>query len=316
MFRIVREVKFCFGHRLMEYEGKCRRLHGHNGRAFFSVASNELGQNGMTVDFATVKRTMKAWIDENFDHKAILHQDDPLLHRLRSLGEPAYALADHPTTENLAKALFDQARKLGVPVSEVALWENDASCAVYTADGVVSDSDDEEPTAALAARCIVPGTTMAQPTNALADSVGREFGPYFVTREIKFCFGHRLMNYNGKCRQLHGHNGRLLVTVAADELDDLGMALDFGGLKQGVQRWIDDEWDHSMILHRRDPLIPVLEEFGCTVVRLDENPTTENLAKAIHERGSAAGLNVVGVQLWETDSCAAGYAPALATTSV
>jgi 6-pyruvoyltetrahydropterin/6-carboxytetrahydropterin synthase len=48
-----------------------------------------------------------------------------------------------------------------------------------------------------------------------------------VCREINFCYGHRLLDYDGKCRHLHGHNGRLLITVQASELDNLGMVLDF-----------------------------------------------------------------------------------------
>ena len=44
-----------------------------------------------------------------------------------------------------------------------------------------------------------------------------------VTREIRFCYGHRLLNYDGKCRHLHGHNGRAVITLQAEELDTLGM---------------------------------------------------------------------------------------------
>jgi hypothetical protein len=48
-----------------------------------------------------------------------------------------------------------------------------------------------------------------------------------VTKLIDFCYGHRLMNYDGKCRHLHGHNGRLEVDLESRELDRLGMVLDF-----------------------------------------------------------------------------------------
>ena len=52
-----------------------------------------------------------------------------------------------------------------------------------------------------------------------------------VSREIDFCYGHRLLDYQGKCRHLHGHNGRVLITLEADALDERGMVLDFGDIK-------------------------------------------------------------------------------------
>ena len=58
---------------------------------------------------------------------------------------------------------------------------------------------------------------------------------YQVTREIDFCYGHRLLNYDGKCRHLHGHNGRAVLTLAAPELDGLGMVMDFSHFGVPVQ---------------------------------------------------------------------------------
>ena len=46
-----------------------------------------------------------------------------------------------------------------------------------------------------------------------------------VTREIRFCYGHRLLDYDGKCRHLHGHNGRAVITLASETLDPLGRPL-------------------------------------------------------------------------------------------
>jgi 6-pyruvoyltetrahydropterin/6-carboxytetrahydropterin synthase len=78
-----------------------------------------------------------------------------------------------------------------------------------------------------------------------------------VTREIEFCYGHRLLNYNGKCRHLHGHNGRAVITLAGQELDSRGMLVDFVDIKKTVQQWIDDNLDHNMLLCRDDPILPV-----------------------------------------------------------
>ena len=55
-----------------------------------------------------------------------------------------------------------------------------------------------------------------------------------VTREISFCYGHRLLNYSGKCKNLHGHNGVAVVTIEAQELDELGMVTDFAAIKTVV----------------------------------------------------------------------------------
>ncbi|MBV8612128.1 MAG: 6-carboxytetrahydropterin synthase, partial [Singulisphaera sp.] len=76
---------------------------------------------------------------------------------------------------------------------------------------------------------------------------------YRVTREIEFCYGHRLINYGGKCRHLHGHNGKAVIVLEAPALDHRGMLVDFGDIKRTVQRWIDENLDHNLLLCREDP---------------------------------------------------------------
>jgi 6-pyruvoyltetrahydropterin/6-carboxytetrahydropterin synthase len=131
---------------------------------------------------------------------------------------------------------------------------------------------------------------------------------YRVTREIDFCYGHRLLNYDGKCRHLHGHNGRAVITLGATKLDALGMVMDFSRIKQVVQRWIDEELDHKMLLHRNDPVLPFLRQLGEPVYVMDVNPTAENIARLIHDYTAAQGFPVIEVQLWETGNCYATYA--------
>src|SRR5262245_10453341 len=126
---------------------------------------------------------------------------------------------------------------------------------------------------------------------------------YRVTREIHFCYGHRLLNYDGKCRNLHGHNGRAVVTLEGPALDPLGMLVDFSHIKGVLQKWIDDTIDHKMLLHRDDPVLGYLQQKGEPVVVLDVNPTAENIAKLIFEHARSAGLPVVEVRLWETENC-------------
>jgi 6-pyruvoyltetrahydropterin/6-carboxytetrahydropterin synthase len=130
---------------------------------------------------------------------------------------------------------------------------------------------------------------------------------YSVTREIHFCYGHRLLEYSGKCRHLHGHNGRAVITLAAPALDSLGMVLDFNQLKRVVGGWIDEHLDHKMLLRRDDPVLPLLLRQGEPVYVLDVNPTAENIARLIFEFTAGQGFPVVEVKLWETDSCFASY---------
>ena len=133
---------------------------------------------------------------------------------------------------------------------------------------------------------------------------------YRVTKEILFCYGHRLLNYEGKCRHLHGHNGRAVITLEAAGLDALGMVVDFSDVKRVIGAWIDANLDHRMLLHRDDPLLPELRRLAEPVVTLDVNPTAENIARLIYAQGAAHGLPVVEVTLWETDHSFATYRPA------
>ena len=130
---------------------------------------------------------------------------------------------------------------------------------------------------------------------------------YRVAREIAFCYGHRLLNYEGKCRHLHGHNGRAIITLEAPDLDSRGMLVDFSEIKRHVQRWIDENLDHNLLLCREDPLLPILVERGERVFVMDQNPTAENIARLIFDHATEAGLPVVEVTLWETDNCHASY---------
>ncbi len=130
---------------------------------------------------------------------------------------------------------------------------------------------------------------------------------YRVTREIHFCYGHRLLHYDGKCKNLHGHNGKAVITLEADKLDYLGMVVDFGRLKETVGKWIDKNLDHRMILHRDDPVLPYLLGQGEPIHVVDTNPTAENIAKLIYDHARSEGFPVTEVTLWETESCFATY---------
>lgn len=135
---------------------------------------------------------------------------------------------------------------------------------------------------------------------------------FYVTKEIHFCYGHRLMNYAGKCRYFHGHNGKIEVELQAESLDDKGMVRDFTEIKQVLQSWVDQELDHRMILNHNDPLVQALREAGEPIVTMDANPTAENIAKLIFDTAKAKGLPVTSVTLWETPNSFARFAPSSA----
>lgn len=130
-FFVLRKIAFCYGHRLLNYEGKCKFLHGHNALAEIEIEAETLDPRGMVADFSEIKSRMKGWIDEHLDHKMLLHKDDPLIPHLKQLGEPYVAMSENPTTENIAKLLFQKVLEMGFQVRSVRLWETQDSLAVY-----------------------------------------------------------------------------------------------------------------------------------------------------------------------------------------
>jgi len=131
MYRVTREITFCYGHRLLQYAGKCRHLHGHNGKAVITLESDQLDERGMVLDFSELKLFVSAWIDSNLDHKMLLHRNDPILEVLQQRGEPVYVMDMNPTAEAIARLLFDVTASHGYPVVEVCLWETDTCFATY-----------------------------------------------------------------------------------------------------------------------------------------------------------------------------------------
>jgi 6-pyruvoyltetrahydropterin/6-carboxytetrahydropterin synthase len=130
---------------------------------------------------------------------------------------------------------------------------------------------------------------------------------YRISKSISFCYGHRLLNYDGKCKHLHGHNARAVIILEQEELDERGMLVDFKDIKDVVKKWVDTELDHNMLLCKNDPILPVLREAGERFFVMDDNPTAENIAKLIYEFVAAADYPVIDVSIWETDTCYASY---------
>jgi 6-pyruvoyltetrahydropterin/6-carboxytetrahydropterin synthase len=120
-----------------------------------------------------------------------------------------------------------------------------------------------------------------------------------ITVEESFAAGHYLREYKGKCENPHGHNYRVRVKLAGQELDKAGLLVDFKDLKE-LMKPVIERLDHQMM----NDLTPF------TTV----NPSAENLAKHFYEETSAklksvtnGRVRVKEVTVWETDSTTATY---------
>ena len=118
-----------------------------------------------------------------------------------------------------------------------------------------------------------------------------------VTIEQTFAAGHALRNYRGKCENVHGHNYRCQVTMEGEQLDHVGLLMDFVELKRAVSSVID-RLDHQWL--NDYPPFDVL------------NPSAENMAKYIYDEvlktiSPAPGVKLESVRLWETDTSFAVY---------
>ena len=104
MIECTRRIEFDAGHRVIGHQHKCKYLHGHRYILEVTAKSKSLDDLGMVVDFGELKAIIKGWIDKNFDHNVILHQDDKELGNLISqqTGQDIYYLESNPTAENIA----------------------------------------------------------------------------------------------------------------------------------------------------------------------------------------------------------------------
>jgi 6-pyruvoyltetrahydropterin/6-carboxytetrahydropterin synthase len=120
-----------------------------------------------------------------------------------------------------------------------------------------------------------------------------------VTIEETFAAGHALRNYKGKCENVHGHNYRCQVTLEGQELDEIGLLVDFVELKR-VVHGVLDRMDHQWLNE-----FPPFDKL---------NPSAENMARYIYEQVNDGikpreGVRVGLVRLWETDTAHATYRP-------
>jgi 6-pyruvoyltetrahydropterin/6-carboxytetrahydropterin synthase len=130
---------------------------------------------------------------------------------------------------------------------------------------------------------------------------------FIITKEVYFCYGHRLMNHGGKCRHLHGHSVKAAISVKQLQLNEQSMVCDFSDLRDSVEKFINETLDHNFLLHQNDPLIPLLTAQNERFLALEEHPTAEVLSKLIFQYLQQQGFPVDQVVLWETASASACY---------
>jgi 6-pyruvoyltetrahydropterin/6-carboxytetrahydropterin synthase len=135
-FQVTKVIEFSYGHRLLNHEGKCRYLHGHNGMVEVDLGAETLDRMGMVIDFTRVSEVIKTWIDDHIDHRMLLRHDDPMTSVLHAAGEPVFVMDENPTAENIAKLIWTAARDAGLQVAEVRVWETSTSRAAYRGEAV------------------------------------------------------------------------------------------------------------------------------------------------------------------------------------
>ena len=133
-----------------------------------------------------------------------------------------------------------------------------------------------------------------------------------ITKQFSFEMAHALRNYDGLCRNIHGHSYKMDITLAGKPLQDEsspknGMVMDFGDLKRLVNEEIISLLDHALVLNAKTDtqLIEVLKQNYEKIVTVEFQPTTENLLNFIAGKIKAklpGGVKLTCVRLQETDT--------------
>lgn len=115
---------------------------------------------------------------------------------------------------------------------------------------------------------------------------------YVIGKRFRFSAGHRLPDLPAghKCRNQHGHNYWVEVTLQTDNLDEQGMVRDYGELGP-LRDWVNAHWDHQNL----NDTLP--------------QPTAEVLAEALFTVAESLGLKPASIRVQETDDTFAEYRP-------
>ena len=132
----------------------------------------------------------------------------------------------------------------------------------------------------------------------------------YCTRKIEFDAGHRVIGHEGKCKYLHGHRYVVEASFTGKELDSVGRIIDFGSIKSVLGKWINDNWDHNVILSVHDHELgnSIQKLLNQDVFYMENNPTAENMVKFLfneicpilfkdHE------ISCFKIRMYETPNC-------------
>ena len=134
-----------------------------------------------------------------------------------------------------------------------------------------------------------------------------------ITKIFTFETAHVLYNYDGKCKNMHGHSYKLFVTVKGKPVNDLdnpknGMVVDFGDIKKIVNEEVVDIWDHAVLINANSPhkeLGNELEGRGHKVIYCGFQPTCENMLYEIAAKIQAklpSEISLAYLKLHETEN--------------
>lgn len=140
-----------------------------------------------------------------------------------------------------------------------------------------------------------------------------------ITKQFSFEMAHALRNYDGLCRNIHGHSYKMDITLAGQPLHDEsspknGMVMDFGDLKRLVNEEVISLLDHALVLNAKTDaqLVDVLKQNYEKIVIVDFQPTTENLLNFIAGKIQTRlpdDVKLTCVRLRETDTSYAEWMP-------
>ena len=138
-----------------------------------------------------------------------------------------------------------------------------------------------------------------------------------ITKQFSFEMAHALRNYDGLCRNIHGHSYKMDITLAGQPLHDEsspknGMVMDFGDLKRLVNEEIISLLDHALVLNAKTDakLVEALKQNYEQIVIVDFQPTTENLLNFIADKLKAKlseRVKLTRIRLRETDTSYADW---------
>ena len=136
---------------------------------------------------------------------------------------------------------------------------------------------------------------------------------YFLRTKASFDAAHFLKDYEGKCKNIHGHRWKVIVEIAKETLETegpkRGMVLDFGDLK-AVLKELCNELDHSLIYESgslKKTTVQALQEEDFRMIEVPFIPTAENFAKYFYDRMKEQQIPVHRVEVYETPNNFAAY---------